>query len=48
MVMEPPQTVDVDRTVVHPDTLRHDRDAYRSPEVKHALVDGIEYVVHFS
>ena len=44
MVMEPAQTVDVDRAVIHPDTLP---DSGRPLEAKEDLVDQIEYVAHF-
>ena len=42
--MEPAQSVDVDRAVIHPDTLR---DSGRLLEAKEGLVDQIEYVAHF-
>jgi hypothetical protein len=42
--MEPAQSIDVDRAVIHPDTLPH---SGRLLEAKEALVDQIEYVAHF-
>jgi hypothetical protein len=48
MVMELPQTVDVDRAVVHPDTLQRADGSCHSPDVKNGLVEQIEYVAHFS
>jgi hypothetical protein len=47
MVMELPQTLDVDRTVVHPDTLQQGSDSCDSPQVERGLVERIEYVVDF-
>ena len=47
VVVEPPQTVDVDRTVVDPDHLAPAGGAGRPLEVKDCLVDQIEYVAHF-
>ena len=44
MVMKPAQSVDVDRAVIHPDTLR---DSGRLLETKEDLVGQIEYVAHF-
>jgi len=46
MVMESPQTVDVDRTVIDPDTLQQVGRSGRSLAAKRALVDQIEYVAH--
>src|SRR5271166_1095710 len=46
MVMEPAQSVDVDRAVIHPHTLNHVGGSGRSLGEKCALVDQIEYVVH--
>jgi hypothetical protein len=45
MLMEPAQTIDVDRAVIHPNVLT---DSGRLSEAKEGLVDQIEYVVHFS
>ena len=45
MLMEPAQSVDVDRAVVHPDALP---DSGRLPEAKECLVDQINYVAHFN
>ena len=45
--MEPAQTVDVDRAVVHPDTLNQVGDTGRPLDAKYGLVDQIEYVAHF-
>jgi hypothetical protein len=44
MIMELPQTVDVDRTVVDPDTLQQGSDSCDSPQVERGLVERIEYV----
>jgi hypothetical protein len=44
--MEPLQTVDVDRAVVHPERMWNRRDSRRSLDVKRELVERIEYVVH--
>src|SRR4051812_11335718 len=46
MVVEPPQTVDVDRAVVDPDNLTPAGGSGRPLEVKYGLVDQIEYVAH--
>jgi hypothetical protein len=47
MAMEPAQTVDVDRVVVHPDALQQVGDSGRPLEAKVGLVIQIEYVAHF-
>ena len=45
--MEPAQSVDVDRAVVHPDTLQQVGGSGRSLADERGLVDQIEYVAHF-
>lgn len=45
--MEPPETIDVDRPVVHPDALQLAGASYRLPDVEHGLVEHIEYVAHY-
>jgi hypothetical protein len=45
--MELPQAVDVDCAVIHPDTLQPGVGSCRLPNVKHRLVEQIEYVAHF-
>src|ERR1700744_5190568 len=47
MVMEPAQTVDVDRTVVHPHALQRAGGSGRPLEAEVGLVIQIEYVAHF-
>jgi hypothetical protein len=48
MVMEPAQTVDVDRAVIHPDALQQAGGSGRPLTDKHRLVKQIEYVAHIS
>ena len=45
--MEPAQTVDVDRAVVHPDALQQVGGSGRSLADERGLVDQIEYIAHF-
>src|SRR5271165_6822813 len=47
MPMEPAQTVDVDRAVIHPDALQHAGGAGDSLAGEVGLVEQTEYVVHF-
>src|SRR5215208_259527 len=47
MLMEPTKTVDVDRAVVHPNTLQQVGDTGRPLEAEVGLVIQIEYVAHF-
>src|SRR5215207_246936 len=47
MLMEPAQTVEVDRAVVHPDTLQQVGGSGRPLADKRDLINEIEYVAHF-
>src|SRR5215470_2235072 len=46
MLMKPPQTVDIDRAVVHPHALQQVGGSGRSLANKHRLVKQIEDVAH--
>jgi hypothetical protein len=47
MVVETPQTGDIDRAVVHPDTLKQARGPSGTLTEEHCLVDQIENIGHF-
>jgi hypothetical protein len=46
VVVEPPQSVDVDGAVVDPDALQQAVDPQRLCHVERALIQDVEYVVH--
>ena len=48
MAMKPPQTVDVDWAVIHPNTLNYVGHSGRPLDAKEGVVDQIKYVAHFA